>query len=343
MGLYIITGTMGGGKSYFAADLAYNCWQDGGVVHTNMPWRMDELERLGFADRHIELPEDHEKWVRTEQGPDGKERVASDVLIGGTEGHENLIIIDEAALQLSAMDQALTRQKNKTLFRLVVMSRQLGIDMYFITQSATNIDVFIRNVAESVIHCQNVTKIPGVGAILALFVGEFRRSWLSPLQRKVIMTKYARFNSLIGGLYKTDGEGAKMNIKRSEHLRKKKKGNWSFKYAFAILSVLTVTGYLAYYFATGKWSIPGLTSPVSQALPGVIPPTRTEAEEKRKAEIPTRLVMRSSDNSAVLDSKGHLYQMNGGLPSYRISNASDNGSVLTLHLIGGRTVELPYD
>ena len=345
MGLYIVTGTMGGGKSYFAAQLAYDCWRDGGIVHSNMPWVQDEVEALGYWDKHVTLPSNHEKWVTTDQGPDGEDRVSSDVLIGGTEGQENLIIIDEASLQLSAMDQALTRQKNKTLFRLVVMSRQLGLDIYFISQSATNLDVYIRNVAESVIHCQNVNKIPGVGSILAKIVGDFRRSWLSPLKRAVILTKYARFNPVIGSLYKTDGEGAKMNIKRSERMRKKKKGNWTWKSLSAITGTAALAIWLGNNYRNGTFGIPGINTPLAASIPGLSPlPASTQAKTANKpVEEPLRLTMRTADNSSALDSRGNLYQMHGGPGSLRILRAQDNGSVLKLQLLGGREVALHYD
>ena len=48
MGLYVVTGTMGGGKSYFAAELADTCWKQGGIVHSLcMPWNFERLEVLG--------------------------------------------------------------------------------------------------------------------------------------------------------------------------------------------------------------------------------------------------------------------------------------------------------
>ncbi|MBN8421907.1 MAG: hypothetical protein J0L73_23520 [Verrucomicrobia bacterium] len=343
MGLYIISGTMGGGKSYLAAQLAFECWRDGGIVHSNMPWNFEEIDSLGFTSQHITLPESHEQWVRTELGPDGKERVASEVLIGGAEGHENLIIIDEAALQLSAMDQAETKKKNRTLFRLVVMSRQLGLDMYFVSQSTTNLDVFIRNVAESIIHCQNVKRIPGIGAVLAFFVGAFRRTWLSPQQRKPLMTRYARFNPAIGALYKTHGEGDKMGVKRAERLRKKRGGNWQWKHVLYFGSAISLGWYCWKNWKGSPFEIPGVNAPPVTGLVPAHAAANVQAPPRLPDPPPLRLVMRSADNSSALDSEGTLYQMNAGSGTRRIIKAIDTGSVLTLHLIGGRVVNLQYD
>lgn len=216
MGLFIITGTMGGGKSYFAAELARDCWRAGGIVHSNIPWNADELDRHDFGRLHVKLPDDVSTWVRKEPSPEGGERLASDWIIGGTEGAENLIIVDEAALAFHMYDQLANRARNRTIFELVVMSRQIGVDMYFISQSAQNIDVAIRNVAEAVIHCVNVKRLPGIGPLLGLFVGDFRRNWLSPLKRQVMSHSYARFNPSVAALYNTHGVGDKINVQRSE-------------------------------------------------------------------------------------------------------------------------------
>lgn len=246
MGLFIITGTMGGGKSYFAAELAYKCWKAGGVVHSNVPWDQEELQKREFAHLHVKLPDDVSTWVRKEPAPEGGERLASDVIVGGTEGAENLIIVDEAALAFHMYDQVANRNRNRTIFELVVMSRQIGVDMYFISQSASNIDVAIRNVAEAVIHCVNVKRLPGFGALLAWFVGDFRRAWLSPLKRQVMSASYARFSTAVAALYNTHGVGAKINVARST--TRKEKGFTLSLSAWAFLAVFAGLILTSFYF-----------------------------------------------------------------------------------------------
>lgn len=246
MGLFIITGTMGGGKSYFASELAYKCWKAGGVVHSNIPWNNDELQRREFDHLHVKLPDDVSTWVRKEPAPEGGERLASDVIVGGIEGAENLIIVDEAALLFHMYDQVANRNRNRIIFDLVVMSRQIGVDMYFISQSASNIDVAIRNVAEAVIHCVNVKRLPSFGPLLAWFVGDFRRAWLSPLKRQVMSASYARFSPVVAALYNTHGVGAKINVARSTS-RKEKGFTLSFG-AWAFLALLVGLVLTSFYF-----------------------------------------------------------------------------------------------
>lgn len=247
MGLFIVTGTMGGGKSYFAAEMAYKCWKAGGVVHSNIPWNQEELQQREFEHLHVKLPDDVSTWVRKEPAPEGGERLASDVIVGGTEGAENLIIVDEAALAFHMYDQVANRARNRVIFELVVMSRQIGVDMYFISQSAANIDVAIRNVAEAVIHCVNVKRLPGFGALLAWFVGDFRRAWLSPLKRQVMSASYARFSSTVAALYNTHGVGAKINVARSTSRKEKgfslSLGTWAFLAVFFGLLLTSVYFY----------------------------------------------------------------------------------------------------
>ncbi len=256
MGLFIITGTMGGGKSYFAAELAFKCWKAGGVVHSNVPWSQDELHKREFDHLHVKLPDDVSRWVRKEPSPEGGERLASDVIVGGSEGAENLIIVDEAALAFHMYDQVANRNRNRTIFELVVMSRQIGVDMYFISQSAANIDVAIRNVAEAVIHCVNVKRLPGFGPILAWFVGDFRRAWLSPLKRQVMSANYARFSPTVSALYHTHGVGAKINVARSTSRKEKgfslSMSAWAF---LAVLASLIVASFYFYAKNKGFWNI----------------------------------------------------------------------------------------
>lgn len=214
MGLYIITGTMGGGKTIYAVELARNCWKAGGWVHSNLPFIDEELAREGWLERHVQLPKDTTKWARKELQADGTETLVSDIIIGGEEGAENLVIIDEAALQFHAYDQVENRKKNRAMFDFVVMSRQIGVDIYFISQSATNIDAAIRKVAQNIIKCVNVRNIPGIGPIIAPFVGNFRRLWLTPDKGAVQSASFAWFKPDAARLYKTHGEGDKIDIKR---------------------------------------------------------------------------------------------------------------------------------
>jgi len=239
---------MGGGKSIYAVERAIECWKAGGWVHSNLPFIDEELEREGWADHHVKLPKNTELWARKEKQEDGSEKLVSEIIVGGEEGAENLVIIDEAALQFHAYDQVENRRKNRALFEFVVMSRQIGIDIYFISQSATNIDASIRKVAQSIIKCVNVRNIPGVGPIIAPFVGNFRRLWLSPDKGAVLSASFARFRPDAARIYKTHGEGDKIGIKRdaSRKVQRARLSPVVWLFMFLILGLFGTAVYMVY-------------------------------------------------------------------------------------------------
>lgn len=329
MGLFIITGTMGGGKSYYAAELAYKCWKAGGVVHSNIPWNQEELHRHEFEHLHVKLPDDVSTWVRKEESPEGGQRLASDVIIGGTEGAENLIIVDEAALAFHMYDQVANRARNRVIFELVVMSRQIGVDMYFISQSASNIDVAIRNVAEAVIHCVNVKRLPGFGQLLAWFVGDFRRAWLSPLKRQVMSASYARFSSSVAALYNTHGVGAKINVARSTSRKEKgfslSLGAWTFVLFF--LGLLATSFYFYRknkgFFAMGKRfekDAQSETVPVDMRPPGA----------RGQAEARPQVVAMLSAPYTLYTSDGLVYSMQARSGVRLIQMAEETPETITV-------------
>lgn len=331
MGLFIITGTMGGGKSYFAAELAFKCWKAGGVVHSNVPWSQDELHRWEFDHLHVKLPDDVSTWVRKEPAPDGGERLASDVIIGGTEGAENLIIVDEAALSFHMYDQASNRNRNRTIFELVVMSRQIGVDMYFISQSAANIDVAIRNVAEAVIHCVNVKRLPGFGPLLAWFVGDFRRAWLSPLKRQVMSASYARFSSSVAALYNTHGVGAKINVARSTSRKEKgfslSFGAWAF---LALLAGLILASFYFYRKNKGFFNIEKrfAQEELQEAQPlDMRGPVAPAADGAKRAQIVARL----SVPLTYYTSDGEVFSMEYRPGVRRIESVEESDTTITLY------------
>lgn len=244
MGLFIVSGTMGGGKSYYAAELALACWKAGGIVHSNMPWNWEKLEELGYTKQHIKLPEDILDWVSKQKDANtGKDVLTTKVLIGGEEGAENMLIIDEASMILHAYDAMENRKRNRALFDLVIMSRQLGLDMFFLVQSPQNIDGAIRNVAENIHHCVNVGRVPFFGPMLKWFYGDFRRTIFPTHRRTPLSHSYARFKQAVGDLYKTHGEGAKIQIERNTTRQKKKTFPWKI-----IISTFTLLGIAAYGF-----------------------------------------------------------------------------------------------
>ena len=345
MGLYVVTGTMGGGKSYFAAEMADICWKQGGIVHSLcMPWNFERLEELGYKEKLVILPDDLSKWVRIEKDLEGNDRVATDIFIGGAEGSENLVIIDEAGLCMNSMHQAENKKKNETLFRLITMSRQIGLDIYILIQASTSLDVFIRNIAEATIHLRHLGKIPKFGWFFEKILGTFQRLYLSPQTKKIISKTYVRFNPYVGGLYKTTGVGDKIAMRRSEGRKSKSRGNLSMGFVFAIGLIIAAVcwgGFRIYRLfrpaagerseidplrlsgAVGQFTSGGASSP---SAPGV-------SGEKPK---PVVLVARRLDNSFIALSNGDVFSTAG--QGVRIRGAVDNGQTLTIYLFSGATV-----
>lgn len=331
MGLFLVTGTMGGGKSYFAAELARDTWKAGGIVHSNIPWNVEELQKHGWHEKHIKLPEDHLEWARYETGPDGKKRLASDVLVGGAEGRENVVIVDEAALILHSMDQLENKKRNRSLFELVVMSRQLGLDVYFISQSAANIDVAIRNVMEQEIRCVNLRRVPLWGPImtgpLKPFFGDFRRNYLSQKGRELTHS-YANYSGDIGALYNTHGVGDTINIKRQVTAAAKTGvplKAWGMLAGCALPLV-----YAVYTASTEKWKLKADEQPAQELGRTIrdMPAGAAQVHDAPKAATLPRLVAEIG-GALWVDEFGRTFSLSG-LEGLKVLTSSREGDVLKL-------------
>lgn len=348
MGLFIITGTMGGGKSFYAVELARNCWRSGGIVHSNLPFVNEELERNGWLDRHVVLPKDTTLWAKKTVQEDGSEILTSDYVVGGQEGAENLVIIDEAALSFHAYDQVESRKKNRAMFEFVVMSRQIGIDIYFISQSATNIDAAIRKVAENIIKCVNVSRIPGVGPLIAPFVGQFRRLWLTVDKGVVQSACFARFKPEVAKLYKTHGEGDKIGIKRDASRKPVKPSLSPMVWLFVIMILGFIGGavYMLYKTPAALASIghhdddaPAAVSPrpaASSAAPSFLgaPPSPPPPP------VAPYVVARLLNPLSIFDNRGRVYSVRPG-PGVRVFDLmSETDRELVLSLRGQEVVVL---
>lgn len=204
MGFHFITGIMGAGKSYYGAELCLQCLEEGGIVHTNLPLKWDEVERLGFSDRVIKLPDDPAEWVR-EETHEGKKRWVSDVFLMGAEGSENLVVADEASLMWSADTQSQDKVKNSPLFGLVALSRHAGLDIYFLAQREGHVAKKLRDLADTRTHCVNAGGIPLVGWFCKRFLGDFKRIIFRGGDQKAYGHYWVRFKKAVGDFYQTHG------------------------------------------------------------------------------------------------------------------------------------------
>lgn len=213
MPFQLVVGTMGGGKSYYGAEIALKCWEQGGVVMSNMDWNedaLDEINPLFLREQHRKLPENVLDWHK--------------VFIGGAEGAENILLVDESAMIFHTWDAAESRKRNRGLFDVLVMSRKLGLDVYFISQHGDNVDSALRRMAQTEIKCVNVKKqIPVLGPWLAKAKGDFLRITRNPERRQELTREYVRFRQRVGDIYQTDAlRGLASKIERSATRKEQK-------------------------------------------------------------------------------------------------------------------------
>lgn len=201
MGFTTISGTMGGGKSYYAAELALQAWKEGAIVHSNMDFDEAELKRLGFLHLHIRLPANPTEWI--------------EVIKGGEEGKENLLIVDESAMIFHAWDIQEQKKRDRDLFDTLVMSRKLGLDCYFISQHADNISSPLRRISQYDLRCVATAKVPIIGPTIKRLKGDFLRIIRQPETRKEISRTYHRFDPNVGRIYITEAvRGAASRVQR---------------------------------------------------------------------------------------------------------------------------------
>lgn len=167
VGLEIITGRMGMGKSLMLSKIIRDALDDRAQVHTNLGlnWvtinSLDKIRPLVcldsewpkcfYRDNIVVLPRDV-KQMR-------------DCIRAGHEDSPNVLVLDEAALYFSVDDQNVQDEKknNREVFNFLVWSRRYGLEVYFATQSEKNINVKLRRMAQYRTDCFNYAKLPYFG------------------------------------------------------------------------------------------------------------------------------------------------------------------------------------
>lgn len=280
MGFHFIEGLMGGGKSYHGAELCYTCLEEGGVVHTNMPLNMEVVAQKGWTDRVVILTGEPGDWVKKTVKEGRKKIWTSDVFQMGREGAENVVVVDEAAIEVSADDQQDDKKKNQALFGLVALSRHAGLDIYFLAQRRNAVAKKVRDLAETTTWCTNVGNIPVFGWLLKRW-GDLRRSVYK--DGEFYGSCYVKIKPEIGGFYFTHGMRDQLEMK-SGGQRVKKASAWTRK------GILFLGGGSLLCIACMAWSMFGVWG---------IYKKKTEAKEKpNEAQAETKTVDRiSSDGS----------------------------------------------
>ena len=255
---------MGGGKSYFGAELILACLREGGVVMTNMPLRMDVIEAMGFTERVILLPPEITDWVSSEPGKldpatglTSRSTVTSRYIVGGAEGSENLVVVDEASMVLDVDEQQKNKVAHKPLYDLVRLCRHVGLDMFMLAQAHTHVAAKLRPMAESRVKCVNVEKLPFFGWLLRKipWYGDFLRIHYQGQSQIPTGRSWHKFNATVASIYDTHGMRGGVAIKTSatrlkgtEFTKGKGKGK-------ALMVLLLILGLAAFSFIRGKQAV----------------------------------------------------------------------------------------
>lgn len=238
----IVSGTMGGGKSFLCVEKALAAWRRGSIVHDNFKWKPAADKYRGL---HVFMPEDITKWcTRNEQN-----KLQSDLIIRGSESCPNLVLIDEAYLYLGIADALEQRERRKFLLEFCAMSRQLGLEIYFISQHPDNIDIGVRKIAAHHIHCVNTHKIPGLGLIAKLAMKQFTRIAKSPQKGLELSRESAGFSQEVGDLYYTTGQGDQIGVETHIGEGEVAASKMSFKLKFLLVIVFLVP-VISYFWVT---------------------------------------------------------------------------------------------
>lgn len=241
MSFHLITGLMGGGKSYMAVEMCLQAAKEGAVVHTNLPLEQEAWEALGLWEKIVRLPKDPQNWIRFEKGKDADgydtEVPTSDVITGGAEGAENLVVFDEASIVFRTKDQAKNKDKHQPVFDLVALSRHVGLEIVFIAQHEDNVSADLRRLAQLRTRCVKARSLPLIGFIAAPLFGDFVRGVYKGASRMVEYRTWHRFSAKIGSLYRTHGEAKSVGL-RLDATRKTKATDTSTKKGILTFVVL---------------------------------------------------------------------------------------------------------
>lgn len=210
MGFSIVVGSMGDGKSYYAAEYMLKAIREGAVVHTNLDLKLEAWDHEVEADDQIvQLPEDDMGSWQTLVRP-------------GIEGRENVVIIDEGALLFNAQDWNKNRGEKKGVFEFMVHSRHLGLDVVFLTQSAKNVDAQVRRMCTEIVQCVKAERVKPYGPLFKILHGDFRRHYLNGPGTQILDSKWVRFDPAIGNLYYTHGRAKSFSTAERDIRRRAK-------------------------------------------------------------------------------------------------------------------------
>lgn len=155
----IISGKVGGGKTYFATLAILEHLLKGGVVVTNINLIRSECFKWGLRRGRV-FRRSQIRIVDLNKNPD-----VHALIPFGTPDLPVLVALDEIHLFFNSRDWKATSTHHRDLLSFVSQSRKAGVDLLFIAQSSDTIDSQFREQAEISFFCTNLGKFTGIRSL----------------------------------------------------------------------------------------------------------------------------------------------------------------------------------
>lgn len=153
--IQLITGTLGGGKTLLAVEIACNHLRKGGHVYTNIEIIPDRV-RTWLATQGYEFDESRLHLI-----PNASIKKFHETLTRGEPDMRVYVIVDEAGLEFNSRDW---KETNRELLNFNVLVRKFDIFLVYIAQKPEMLDKQFRNLCQTQIDCRNLKHYRIMGA-----------------------------------------------------------------------------------------------------------------------------------------------------------------------------------
>lgn len=152
--LQLITGKMGGGKTYYAVREILDHLSKGGIVYTNIELVFKYCLRYVFTNKRRFTSRTQVRKVDPNLVKDWQKTIS-----WGKPDEEILVVIDEAHLFYGASSWQTTRKTLADFLDYLSQSRKTCVQLRFICQHPDTIDANIRRQAQWIIFCRDLSGI----------------------------------------------------------------------------------------------------------------------------------------------------------------------------------------
>jgi hypothetical protein len=144
----IVSGDLGGGKSAYGVECAFELLLAGGTVFTNIEMFPDKIAERMREQYRLEF--DPSRLIQL-QGQSMKDFHKQ--LKRGADGEVVMALIDEASLDFNARDY---RETSDELLNFIVLVRKLDVWLVFVLQDGNDLDKQIRRKVTVEVACRNL-------------------------------------------------------------------------------------------------------------------------------------------------------------------------------------------